>query len=227
VELRYWSRRSSRCWRSSSVEHRISSSRRRWSSSVEHRTTEAATPSRGGRRSFGFRRRRRPPCSISCSPPSRRDGQRREVVGAAASGCMFGPRGARSIPLDLEGAGGQRFFRGLLQDTAAARSPTKSLLDPDGVAGCCSQCGWFETWPCRNPMGPTPEYFPEKRRRDPVGDSGAWICAKSHQNVGKRAPTPSALVGAERTSISKQFSTGGGKGREMTLLSRARHPFRP
>jgi hypothetical protein len=52
-------------------------------------------------------------------------GQWRLVVGAAASGRLVGPRGAHAIPLDLEGAGGQRFFPGLLQDTAAAHSTGK------------------------------------------------------------------------------------------------------
>jgi hypothetical protein len=50
------------------------------------------------------------------------------LIRAAASGRLVGPHRARSIPLDLEGAGGQRFFPG------SCRKPLPRVL-------------WESLWP--------------------------------------------------------------------------------
>jgi hypothetical protein len=46
--------------------------------------------------------------------------------GAAVGMHVVGPRGARSTPLYLEGAGGRSHFPSLLQETAAADFPSKT-----------------------------------------------------------------------------------------------------
>jgi hypothetical protein len=138
-----WSRRSTRRRRSSSVEHRISSSRRRRSSSVEHRTTEAAAGA--------------PPLlpALHRLPATATTTLQHLLLSPVASwramargrwgGRIGTPGGPSRSTLDPSGSGGSRgttlFSRAPAGHRCGAFSG-KSLLDPDGVAGCRSRCGW-------------------------------------------------------------------------------------
>jgi hypothetical protein len=82
------------------------------------------------------------------SPPASVASRRTRARGrwTATSGRLVAPRGAPSIPLDLEEAGAQRFFPELLQETAATFSPSKTDGKEDSTVLKETGAGGLRWW---------------------------------------------------------------------------------